>query len=105
MTPGLDNLAFDAKGRLFISNAEQGSVIELLPDGKSRVVSPAGMIVPGGVAVVKSAGGQESVFVMDGLNLRQFDAQAGALRSRPGKLSHGSCRPTSPSRRSATSWS
>ncbi len=78
LTPGLDNLAFDAKGRLFISNAEQGSVIELLPDGKSRVVSPAGMIVPGGVAVVKSAGGQESVFVMDGLNLRQFDAQAGA---------------------------
>ncbi|MBM4460989.1 MAG: hypothetical protein FJ011_25035 [Chloroflexi bacterium] len=84
LAPSLDNLAFDAKGRLFISNAEQGSVIELLSDGKSRPVSPAGMIAPGGVAVVKDAGGQESVFVVDSMTLCQFDAQAGAS-PQPGK--------------------
>ncbi len=78
LEPGLDNLAFDAEGRLFISSADHGWVIELLPDGDSRVLSPGGMIMPQGVAVLPGLDGRESVFVADQWRMRVFDGSTGA---------------------------
>ena len=39
---GLDNLAFDSEDRLFVSNIVTGLVVEVLPDGKARIVSGVG---------------------------------------------------------------
>ncbi|MDJ0849826.1 MAG: hypothetical protein QNK04_15765 [Myxococcota bacterium] len=48
----LDNLAFDADDRLFVSSFSTGAVVEVLPDGELRTVSPGGLIVPMGIALV-----------------------------------------------------
>lgn len=77
LMPGLDNLAFDQKGRLFVSSAEEGFVVQVKLDGTIRPVSPGGMIVPGGVAVLPDARGGDNVFVGDLWVLRQFDGQTG----------------------------
>jgi sugar lactone lactonase YvrE len=72
----LDNLAFDSKGRLFVSNEDEGSIFEILSNGTIRTVSPGGMIAPGGVTVIDRSDG-ESVFVADLFTLREFDGQTG----------------------------
>ena len=48
---GLDNLAFDSKDRLFVSNFRHGWVVEVMPGGTYREVLRGGVIVP----VVRSA--------------------------------------------------
>lgn len=77
LTPGLDNLAIDQKGRLFVSNSDEGFVVEVRTGGSIHPVSPGGMIVPGGVAVLPDANGRDNVFVGDFWVLRQFDGQTG----------------------------
>jgi len=76
---GLDNLAFDATGRLFVTNADDGSVVEVLAGGAVRTLSPGGLIVPSGVAVLERPAGGVSVFVGDTFRLWEFDAWTGAL--------------------------
>jgi sugar lactone lactonase YvrE len=48
----LDNLAFDANDRLFVSSFSDGAVLEVLPGGALRTVSPGGLIVPMGLAIL-----------------------------------------------------
>jgi DNA-binding beta-propeller fold protein YncE len=73
----LDNLAFDAQGRLFVSSAEDGFIVEVMQNGEVRPVSPGGMIAPGGVAILPDANGRDNVFVGDLWVLRQFNGQTG----------------------------
>lgn len=84
LPPGLDNLAFDSQGSLYVSNANEGSIILILPSAQGRTLSPGGMIAPGGVAVLQRPDGGESVFVADLFTLREFSGrtglQAGAVR-------------------------
>ena len=77
LTPGLDNLAFDSRGRLFVSHAEDGTVYRLLHNGKAVLISPGGMIAPGGVAVLPQRGAHERVFVADFWTLREFNGRTG----------------------------
>jgi sugar lactone lactonase YvrE len=77
LTPGLDNLAFDAAGRLFVSSFTDGSVSRVADDGTIVPLSPAGMAHPGGVAVMASADGPARVYVADLHALRSFDAASG----------------------------
>jgi sugar lactone lactonase YvrE len=77
LTPGLDNLAFDSRGRLFVTHAEDGSIVQVLPNGKGRPVSLGGMIAPGGVAVLPDPGGHERVFVADFWTLSEFNGRTG----------------------------
>ncbi len=77
LEPGLDNLAFDSKGDLFISNADNGWIIRILPSGQPRTLSPGGMISPMGVAVLQGTGGSDAVFVADLWRLREFDGLTG----------------------------
>ncbi len=77
LSPGLDNLAFDSLGNLYVSNANDGSVTRVLPSGQGRILSPGGMISPGGVAVVPRADGRDAVFVADVWSLREFDGLTG----------------------------
>ncbi|MDF1524019.1 MAG: hypothetical protein P1P87_14535 [Trueperaceae bacterium] len=78
LEPGLDNLAFDAAGRLFVTNATDGSVVEVLADGAVRTLTPGGLVAPAGVAVLERAGGVASVFVADVIRLWEYDATTGA---------------------------
>jgi sugar lactone lactonase YvrE len=80
LAPGLDNLAFDSRDRLFISHAQDGTIFRVSPRGCTRRVSRGGMIVPGGVAVLPRAHGRESVYVADLFTLREFDGRTGRRR-------------------------
>jgi len=77
LEPGLDNLAFDSRGSLYISSADHGWIAQILPSGQARTISPGGMIWPGGVAVLQRPDGRESVFVADLWRLRAFDGRTG----------------------------
>jgi sugar lactone lactonase YvrE len=77
LPPGTDNLAFDSRGRLFVSHAQDGSIFEIRPRGEPRMVSTGGMILPGGVAVLGRPQGGESVFVADVYSLREFNGLTG----------------------------
>ena len=74
---GLDNLAFDANGTLYVSNADFGWIIEILPSGQKRTISSGGMIGPGGLAVLPGSNNQDALFVADLFRLREFNGQTG----------------------------
>lgn len=74
----LDNLAFDASDRLFISSYGDGSVHEVLASGSLRVVKAGGLISP--VALAVSSDASETVYVAEPLSVHAFDGVGGALR-------------------------
>jgi sugar lactone lactonase YvrE len=80
--PGLDNLAFDSRGRIYVSSFVDGSIYAILPSGKARTISRGGMIAPGGVAVLPSRHGGASLVVADTFSFRKFNARTG----RPGRV-------------------
>lgn len=67
-----DNLAFDANDRLYVSSATDGAVLEVLPNGSLRTVSPGGMIVPMGLAQIDG-----TLYVGEPQAIRGFDAKTG----------------------------
>jgi sugar lactone lactonase YvrE len=70
---GADNLAFDAQDNIYLTNAHDGWVRKVLPDGSIISLVEEGMVAPGGVAVLPYGHG-ESVFVADALSLKAFDS-------------------------------
>ncbi len=80
--PGLDNLAFDSRGRIYVSSFVDGSIYTILPSGKARRISRGGMIVPGGVAVLPGRHGGASLVVADTFSFRTFNARTG----KPGRV-------------------
>lgn len=88
-TRGLDNLAFTSDDRLFISSFADNFIVELVeegdcagdgPCGEFRTVSPGGLGVPAGIAVVSEPGRRETIFVVDAYTLRELDAFSGKER-------------------------
>ena len=77
LSPGLDNFAFDANDRLFVSSFTDSFVVRVEPDGSLFELSPGGMATPGGVAV-RSKDGHHEVVVADLQALRGFDGATGA---------------------------
>ncbi len=69
---GLDNLAFDSDDRLFVSSAIDGFVVEVLDDGSTEEVSPGGMVLPMGLALLG-----DNLWVGEGLALRNYDVNTG----------------------------
>lgn len=76
LPPGIDNLAFDAQGRIFVTHNSQAYVFEVMADGTVRTVSPGGMTGPAGVAVVVQQG-VETIYTASVMALNPFDAQTG----------------------------
>jgi outer membrane protein assembly factor BamB len=76
LKPGVDNLAFDSQGRLFVSHVEDGSIVEVLADGSARIVSEGGMVIPKGIGVVGN-----TVYTGDPHSVRGFDRRTGELVS------------------------
>jgi sugar lactone lactonase YvrE len=74
---GLDNLAFDSNGRLYISNADHGWIVQMLPSGQGRTISQGGMTNPQGVAVLQGPDGKDLVYVADLWRLREFNGLTG----------------------------
>lgn len=75
----LDNMVFDALDRLFVSNSDDGTIYAVAPGGGVRTLSPGGLILPGGVALMAGASGHESLFVADLWSLAEFDARSGRV--------------------------
>ncbi len=74
--PGLDNFAFNAEDRLFISSFADGFIVEALAPDENRVVLAGGLNMPGGVALI---GGEDAprLVVADFFALRQLDPATG----------------------------
>lgn len=77
LPPGIDNLAFDASDRLFVTHNNGGFVWEVLADGSTRELIRGGMIGPLGVAVLP-AGAGETVYTGNVFSLYAFDGASGA---------------------------
>ena len=75
--PGLDNFAFDASDRLFISSFADGFIVEALSPDQNRMVLKGGLNMPGGVALIGS-GEATRLVVADFFALRQLDPATGA---------------------------
>lgn len=80
--PGLDNLAFDSRGRIYVSSYADGSIYTILPSGKARTISRGGLIAPGGVAVLPYRHGGASLVVADTFSFRKFNSRTG----KPGRV-------------------
>jgi len=72
LDPALDNMVFDSDGSLYMTNADEGWVAEILANGQARNISPGGLILPMGLAVIG-----ESLYEADLFNLRQFNGSSG----------------------------
>lgn len=70
----LDNMVFDDRDRLYVSNSDDGAIYAVAPGGGVRTLVPAGLILPGGVALLDG-----SLFVADLWSLAEFDARSGRL--------------------------
>jgi sugar lactone lactonase YvrE len=77
LSPGLDNIAFDPAGELFVSNYVDGSIVHVRQDGSVRAVLPGGMIAPQGVAVRARPDGSASLYIGDMYSLRELDGLDG----------------------------
>jgi sugar lactone lactonase YvrE len=94
LDPGLDNLAFNDRGDLFVSSADFGWIAHVDPSGEARMLVGGGMVSPQGVAVVAGTQGQDVVFVADHFRMYEFDGGSGEnlgifkgyLVPQPGKL-------------------
>lgn len=73
---GNDNLTFDSRGDLVVSNGYDGSITRIKLNRQQKILVPGGAIVPSGVTVLGS-GNQESVFVGDFIKLRTFNGETG----------------------------
>ena len=78
LEPGLDNFAFDANDRLFVSSFVDGTVWRVEADGSMTELQPGGMAHPGAIAARKTEAGIE-LLVADLHALRGFDREGNAL--------------------------
>ena len=76
LTPGLDNFAFDANDRLFVSSFVDGSVARIEEDGTVVMLTPGGIAHPGGLTLRDGEQGLE-VVIADLQSVRGFDASTG----------------------------
>ncbi|AKT38084.1 hypothetical protein [Chondromyces crocatus] len=76
LAPGLDNLAFDASGDLYVSSANDGFVVRVNSSTSIDELSPGGMVAPGGLALL-GTGSAATLYVADVFTLRAFDPATG----------------------------
>ena len=75
--PGLDNMVFDEDGTLYMTNNEQGWVAEVSPNGHFNFISPGGMMLPQGLAILQGPDNEDVLYEADLWRLRQFNASSG----------------------------
>ena len=79
LKPGLDNLAFDSRGRLFVTSmTDNGVILVDKVTGASRTIVEGKLAIPSDIAVV-SDNGRDTVHVADVFSYRTIDGQTGAV--------------------------
>lgn len=79
MKPGLDNLAFDSRGRLFVTSmTDNGIYLVDKQTGAHRTIVEGKLAVPSDIAVT-SDGGKDTVHVADVFSYRTVDGTDGAV--------------------------
>ena len=79
MKPGLDNLAFDSRGRLFVTSmTDNGIYLVDKQTGAHRTIVEGKLAIPSDLAVV-TEGGKDTVHVADVFSYRTVDGQTGAV--------------------------
>jgi sugar lactone lactonase YvrE len=79
LKPGLDNLAFDSRGRLFVTSmTDNGIYLVDKQTGSAKTVIEGKLAIPSDIAVV-SENGHETVHVADVFSYRTVDGQSGAV--------------------------
>ncbi len=80
MKPGLDNLAFDSRGRLFVSSmTDNGIYLVDKQTGAHRTIVEGKLAIPADLAVV-SEGGKDTIHVADVFSYRTVDGQTGEVQ-------------------------
>lgn len=82
---GIDNFAFDANDRLFVTLLGEGTIAEVMDDGALRMLGPVGLVSPGGIVVMERPDG-ESIYVADVWMLHEFDSATGEFRRKVDNL-------------------
>jgi len=77
LEPGLAYLEVHPNGHVFVSNGQDGSVIKLTNWGGERIISPAGMIMPGGITLYDADKSFNRFMIADAWSLRLFDMESG----------------------------
>src|SRR5436190_16955586 len=79
LKPGLDNLAFDSRGRLFVSSmTDNGIYLVDKVTGAAKTIVEGKLAIPGDLAVF-SEGGRDTVHVADVFSYRTVDGGTGAV--------------------------
>jgi sugar lactone lactonase YvrE len=79
LKPGLDNLAFDSRGRLFVTSTIDNGIYSVdKQTGAARTVVEGRLAVPGDLAVT-TENGRETVHVADMFSYRTVDGGSGAV--------------------------
>ena len=79
LKPGLDNLAFDSRGRLFVSSmTDNGIYLVDKVTGSPKTIIEGRLAVPADIGVV-TENGKETVHVADVFSYRTIDGQSGAV--------------------------
>ncbi|MBX9944341.1 MAG: SMP-30/gluconolactonase/LRE family protein [Reyranella sp.] len=79
MKPGLDNLAFDSRGRLFVTSmTDNGIYLVDKQTGAWRTIVEGKLAIPADLAVT-TEGGKETVHVADVFSYRTVDGQSGTV--------------------------
>src|SRR3982075_2189786 len=79
LKPGLDNLAFDSRGRLFVTSmTDNGIYLVDKQTGAHRTIVEGKLAIPSDLAVV-TEGGKHTVHVADVFSYRTVDGQTGAV--------------------------
>jgi sugar lactone lactonase YvrE len=79
MRPGLDNLAFDSRGRLFVTSmTDNGIYLVDKQTGAHKTIVEGKLAIPADLAVTTD-GGKETVHVADVFSYRTVDGQSGAV--------------------------
>jgi sugar lactone lactonase YvrE len=79
LKPGLDNLAFDSRGRLFVTSmTDNGVYLVDKVTGASRTIVEGKLAIPSDVAV-STENGKDTVHVADVFSYRTIDGNSGAV--------------------------
>ncbi len=79
LKPGLDNLAFDSRGRLFVTSmTDNGIYLVDKQTGSAKTVIEGKLAIPSDLAVV-SDNGKDTVHVADVFSYRTVDGSSGAV--------------------------
>ena len=79
LKPGLDNLAFDSRGRLFVSSmTDNGIYLVDKVTGAPKTIVEGKLAIPSDIGVV-TENGKETVHVADVFGYRTIDGQSGAV--------------------------